>query len=103
MQACAHTHVCCVSYDRRARPDDARGYFAVPYSHQRLFPPSSLSFSVYGHIQPKSGLLCSYYTRAVAVASDGSCLLPFERTSFLPIYCTTIQQRAPQPPHDRHN
>ena len=72
----------------RTRPDDARGHFAAPCSYQRLAPPSSLLFSIYGHIRPKSALLYSYYIRTVR--SDGSRLLPFESTSFLPIYHNSI-------------
>ena len=72
----------------RTRPDDARGHFAAPCSYQRLAPPSSLLFSIYGHIRPKSALLYSYYIRTVR--SDGSCLLPFESTSFLSIYHNSI-------------
>jgi hypothetical protein len=38
----------------RTRPDDARGYFAAPCSYQRLTSRSSLLFSIYGHIRPKT-------------------------------------------------
>ena len=76
-----------ISYSSRTRPGDARGYFAVPCSCQRLAPPSSLLFRVYGHIQPKSALLHYYYIRAVR--SDGSRLLSsVVRIHFFPSYST---------------
>jgi hypothetical protein len=75
---------CYCTLASRTRPDDARGHFAAPCSYQRLAPPSSLLFSTRGHVRPKSALLRSCYIRAVR--SNGSCLLPFESTSFLSIY-----------------
>jgi hypothetical protein len=51
-------------------------------------PPSSRVFSIYGHIRPKSSLPYSYYTHTFR--SDGSRLLSFESTSFLPIYHNSI-------------
>jgi len=65
---------------------DARGHFAAPYSYQRLVPPSSLLFSICGHIRPKSALLHPYYIRTVR--SDEPFLLP--RVCLL--YCTACQQ-----------
>ena len=84
----AATFICYCILASRTRPDDARGHFAAPCSYQRLAPPSSLLFSIYGHIRPKSALLYSYYIRTVR--SDGSRLLSFESTSFLPIYHNSI-------------
>jgi hypothetical protein len=83
----AALYVLCVLASR-TRPDDARGHFAAPCSYQRLAPPSSLLFSIYGHIRPKSALLYSYYIRTVR--SDGGRLLSFEPTSFLPIHHNSI-------------
>ena len=66
-------------------------YFAAPCSYQRLAPPSSFLFSIYGHIRPKLTLLKhSYYTRTVTVRSDGSRVLSFDSASFLPIYHNPI-------------
>ena len=53
---------------------DARDHFAAPCSYQRLVPPSSLLFSICGHIRPKSALLHPYYIRTVR--SDEHFLLP---------------------------
>jgi hypothetical protein len=80
--------MCYCTLASRARPDDARGHFATPCSYQRLVSPSSLLFSIYGHIRPKSALLHSYHIHAVRF--NGSCLLPFESTSFLSIYHNSI-------------
>ena len=76
--------ICYCTLASRTRPDAARGHFAAPCSYQRLAPPSSLLFSIYGHIRPKSVLLYYYYIHTVG--SNGSDMSRFESTSFLPIY-----------------
>ena len=72
----------------RTRSDDARGHFVAPCSYQRLAPPSSLLFSIYGYIRPKSALLHSYYIRTVSLDLNvASCC---QSTSFLSIYHNSI-------------
>ena len=61
-------------------PDDARGYFVVPYSYQRFAPLSYLVFSI-------------ILTATSNQKSDVSRLLLFEPTSFSPIYHNSIRPK----------